>query len=50
VVSTGDRTTDQISESSSHIKHNIKRSLYSAFPEMKDKKTMSKLGDMQAKA
>jgi len=47
---TSDRGADQMTESSSHIKQSVKRTIYSAFPEMKDQKTMSKLGEMQAKA
>ena len=41
---------DKISESSSRIKTSIKKTLYSAFPDHKDKKTMNKLGEMQARA
>ena len=43
--------TDNGSESSSLIKQNIKRTMYSAFPEMKENKVVgNKLGEMQAKA
>ena len=47
----GERQADHISECSSKLKQTVKRTMYSAFPESKgEKKAMSKLGEVQAKA
>lgn len=50
---TRDRDHKQTSESSSIIKQNINKTMYSALPDMKEKDSKAakgKLGEMQAKA
>ena len=44
------RESDKMSENSVQIKKSVKKTLYSAFPDQKNEKTMSRLSTMQARA